>query len=240
MLSRFQLALLSCLLTTAGPLASAASPGLAAARQAVPILCTQNPSARTKTRGTAVVVDSAGVILTAAHVVLDSQTFCTLTLLVPNDEWSRASKFRPFSVRHCVANQLLDIALCHIQPIEDVRDWSYLKPARLRIRSPQPGAMVTITGFTGWGHFPTVVRGGFVSPQQFYRRQDGCYCDFAIEAVTHEGMSGSPLVTEMGEVIGLVTTAGTGKFRGLSFGTSFERAASFLRKAGLNSPFGNN
>jgi len=115
-------------------------------------LCTQNPSSRTKARGTAVVVDSAGVILTAAHVV-DSQSSCTLTLLVPNDEWSRASRFHPFSVQQCATNALLDIALCRISPLEDVRDWSYLKPARLRIQNTPPGAMVTITGFTSWGFF---------------------------------------------------------------------------------------
>jgi len=75
-----------------------------------------------------------------------------------------------------------------------------------------------------------------ISPRQRYRRQDGCYCDFAVDAVTHEGMSGSPLVTEEGDVIGLITTAGSGKFRGISFGTTFEGAAAFLRKAGLLVP----
>jgi len=233
-----QLALLSCVVTTVCSRASAASEADTTARYAAPILCTQDPSSRTKARGTAVVVDSAGVILTAAHVVLASQSSCTLTLLVPNNEWSRASTFHPFSVQQRATSELLDIALCRIRPLEDVRDWSYLKPARLRIQSIVPGTTVTITGFTGWGVFPTVVRGSLLSPQQLYRRQDGCYCDFAVDATTHEGMSGSPLVTETGDVIGLITTAGTGKFRGMSFGTSFERAAAFLRKAGLNSAIG--
>ena len=212
-----------------------ASAGAAsAARFAVPVLCTQNPVARTKARGTAIVVDLSGIMVTAAHVVLDSQSSCTLTLLVPNDEWSRATRFHPFSVEPCVTSQLLDIALCRIHPSESTRDWSYLQAARIRMQSPRPDSLLTITGFTGWGIFPTVKQGSFVSPQQLYRRQDGCYCDFAVDTVTFEGMSGSPLVTSAGEVVGLITTAGTGKFRGISFGTSFERAAAFLRKAGLN------
>jgi Trypsin-like peptidase domain len=101
----------------------------------------------------------------------------------------------------------------------------------MQVAAPQ--SLVTIPGFTGWSLFPTVVRGRIASPRLFYRRQDGCYCDFAVDTVTYDGMSGSPLVTEQGDVIGLITTAGTGKFRGLSFGTTFEGAAAFLRKAGL-------
>ena len=208
----------------------------AAPRFAVPILCTEAQSAaRTKARGTAVVVDLSGIILTAAHVVSQSQLFCTLTALVPNDEWTRASGFRPFSVEQCVTNELLDIALCRIKPRGNNRDWSYLRAASIRMQIPPPASSVVITGFTGWGYFPTVVHGRIASPQQLYRRQDGCYCDFAVDTLTYEGMSGSPLVTEQGDVIGLITTAGTGKFRGISFGTSFERAAAFLRKAGLTS-----
>jgi len=208
-----------------------------APRFAVPILCTDSQlGARTRTRGTAVIVSSTGIIVTAAHVVSGSQPPCKLTAVIPNAEWSRASAFRPFLLESCSTNELLDIALCHIQPIGTGGEWSWVQAARVRIEIPPAESLITITGFTGWGFFPTVVRARMISPRQRYRRQDGCYCDFAVDAVTHEGMSGSPLVTEEGDVIGLITTAGSGKFRGISFGTTFEGAAAFLRKAGLLVP----
>jgi len=230
----------SLVLTLFCPARGFSSDAAGAARFAVPVLCTENPAARTKVRGTAVVVDSSGIILTAAHVILESRPSCVLTIVVPNDDWSRALGFHPFSVQHCVTNELLDIALCRIQPLENSRDWAYVRSARIRMRNLPPDSPVTITGFTGWGFSPTVARGRLTSPQQLYRLQDGCYCDFAVNVMTHAGMSGSPLVTEQGEVIGLITTAGTGKFRGISFGTSLERAAAFLRKAGLNPALASN
>ncbi len=207
----------------------------AAARFAVPILCTENQlAARTKARGTAVIVDASGVILTAAHVILEAKMYCTLTVLVPNDEWSRASKFYAFAVQQCSADRLLDIAACRIKPLDTLRDWSFVRAARIQTRGWKAGAVTTITGFTGWGWFPTVLRGQLLPPQ-LYRTRDGCYCEIAVDVVTHEGMSGSPMVNQDGEVIGLVTLAGTGKFRGLSFGTSTASAAAFLRKYGLGS-----
>jgi hypothetical protein len=46
-------------------------------------------------------------------------------------------------------------------------------------------------------------------------------------------MSGSPVISMQGEVLGILTLAGTGKFRGVSFGTSLEEAADFLKAEGL-------
>ena len=51
-------------------------------------------------------------------------------------------------------------------------------------------------------------------------------------------MSGGPIVTAQGEVLGILTLAGSGKFRGISFGASFEEAAAFLKAQGINAaPF---
>ena len=204
-----------------------------AARFAVPVLCTETPTARTHAKGTGIIVDPSGIMLTAAHVVSTSRTLCALTVMVPEDDWGRSFKFHTFSVQKCVSDELLDIALCHIQPVGTSREWAYLQPARLHAAAPQVGASVSVTGFSGWGFLPVVATGPLLGWQQFYRRQDGCYCDFAVATTIHEGMSGGPIVTAEGQAIGLVTTAGTGRFRGISFGTSFERAAAFLRKNGL-------
>jgi S1-C subfamily serine protease len=206
-----------------------------APRFAVPILCTENPSARTKTLGTAIIVDAAGTILTAAHVLSVSQVLCTLTVIVPRGDWSRGLGFHVFSLKQCASNPLLDIALCHIEPMGAVHDRIDVVPARIAIKGPLSGSAIIIPGFTGWGLLPTILQGHILTPQQLYRREDGCYCDFAVDVVAKAGMSGSPLVTDEGKVVGLITLAGTGKFRGISFGTSFEAAASFLRKNGLNS-----
>ena len=46
-------------------------------------------------------------------------------------------------------------------------------------------------------------------------------------------MSGGPVISREGEVLGIITLAGKGKFIGLSFGVSFEEAKSFLRAEGV-------
>src|ERR1051326_1640183 len=103
------------------------------------------------------------------------------------------------------------------------------------MKTPSPNSTVNIAGFTGWGMAPTMVSGHIVPPAQIYRRQDGCYCNFAVDVTSHAGMSGSPILTIDGKVAGVVTTAGTGKFRGITFGTTLERAGAFLHEAGLAS-----
>ena len=206
-----------------------------AARFAVPILCTETHFAgRTRAHGSAVVIDTTGVIITAAHVVLNAQSSCSLTIVVPSSEWSQTSGFHPFKIGQCETNLSLDIAACRITPVESKNDYKYLRAAVVRLFMPAPNTMVTVMGFTGWGFYPTVLRARLQSVQ-LLRRQDGCYCDFAVDTSTFQGMSGSPLVTANGEVVGIITTSGTGKFRGLSFGTDFERAAVFLRKYALGS-----
>ena len=221
------------LLGNARPCAAAETPA-AAARFAVPVLCTDNQlAAHTKARGTAVIVDATGVIVTAAHVILEAGLYCTLTVLVPNDEWSHASKFYAFAVQQCSADQQLDIAVCRIKPLETLKDRSFVRSASIRALGWTPNAFATITGFTGWGWFPTVVRGQILPPQ-LYHTHEGCYCDVAVNVETHEGMSGSPIVDEGGKVIGVVTLAGTGKFHGISFGTSMANAVGFLRKHGFS------
>jgi S1-C subfamily serine protease len=205
----------------------------AASRFAVPVLCTDNQlAAHTRARGTAVIIDASGVILTAAHVILDAGIYCTLTVLVPNDEWSRASKFYAFSVQKCSTDQLLDIAACRITPIDRLKDWSFLRVANIRAQAVGSGGFATVTGFTGWGWFPTVLRGQILPPQ-LYHTHEGCYCDVAINVETHEGMSGGPIVDESGILIGLITLAGTGKFRGVSFGTAMTTAVPFLQNHGI-------
>ena len=215
---------------------SAAQATTAAPRFAVPILCTDNQhAAHTKARGTAVILDARGMVVTAAHVILEAQLDCTLTVLVPNDEWSRASKFYAFAVQQCSADQLLDIAVCHITALDRLKDWSFLRAAQIRARGWKAGSLATITGFTGWGWFPTVMRGQILPPQ-LYHTHEGCYCDVAVSVETHQGMSGSPIVDDGGSVIGVVTLAGTGKFRGASFGTSLANAVGLLRKSGWSGP----
>ena len=218
------------------PLCAAAPIPGSAPRFAVPVLCTDNMlAAHTRARGTAVIVDARGVILTAAHVVVGADVYCTLTVLAPNDEWNRASKFYAFAVQQCSADPFLDLAVCRITPLDKLKNSSFLREAPIRTQGWKPGTAATVTGFTGWGWFPTVLRGQLLPPQM-YHTHEGCYCDVAIAVETHQGMSGSPIVDEGGNVIGVITLAGTGKFRGMSFGTSLANAAGFLRKHVGNSP----
>ncbi|HXZ40079.1 MAG TPA: serine protease [Terriglobales bacterium] len=218
------------------PAAERPGPAATAANWAVPVLCTETQaSARTKVRGTAVIVDVSGLILTAAHVVLQTNLFCTLTVLVPEGQWNNALRSHAFAVRQCATETSLDLALCHIEPTEHRKDWSYLHAAKLRQQLPPADSAVTITGFWGWGMLP-LPRRGKLTAHMLYKRQDGVYCDFSTDVIGFEGMSGSPVVTDEGDLIGLITTAGIKQFSGHSFGISIERAAAFLRANGLPLP----
>ena len=203
-----------------------------APRSTVPILCTDNYLAgRTHARGTGVIVDARGTLLTAAHVVAEHQLYCDLTVLVPDNDWSRTRSFRAYSVRDCSHSVELDLAVCHILPIG--RGPTTLQPAILRPNFPRVAVSVTVTGFTGWGLSPTS-RSGLLRGGNFFRKQEDCYCDFSMTLTAFEGMSGGPVTTVDGQVIGIFTALGTGKFRGLAFGISIERAIGFLRHHGVS------
>lgn len=205
-------------------------------RWAVPVLCTETrTSARTKVRGTAVVIDERGVILTAAHVVLGTNLFCALTVLVPEDHWNITSRSHAFSVQQCATEMALDLAVCQIVPAEHRKDAEYLRAPKLRRDVPSPDSPITITGFWGWGMLP-VPRRGRLTSHLLYKRQDGAFCDFSTDVVAFEGMSGSPVITEEGDLIGVITITGVKKFAGSSYGVSIGRAEAFLRANRLTIP----
>jgi S1-C subfamily serine protease len=219
------------LLGTVVPQPAASLPAL---RSAVPLLCTENhQAARTRVRGTGVIADSGGTLLTAAHVIQEARDACTLSVMIPDDEWSHFRQLHAFLVEDCHLFLPLDLAVCRIRPADNSHDWAYLRPARIRARAAPPGEAVWITAFTGWGLSP-LTRSGHIQGRQIYQRQDGCYCDFATDIAAVEGMSGSPVISAQGEVIGILTLAGSGKFRGISFGASLAEAANFLHAEGVS------
>jgi len=152
--------------------------------------------------------------------------------MVPDEEWIHAGRLRAFLLGDCHLNQPLDLAVCRIHPAESSRDWGYLRAARIRLRPATSGEPVWVTAFTGWGLLP-LTRSGHITGRQNYQRHDGCRCDFATDITAVEGMSGSPVISSDGEVLGILTLAGNAKFRGLSFGVSFEEAKSFLAAEGV-------
>ena len=204
-----------------------------AIRAAVPLLCTENaPAIRTYIRGTGFIANSGGTLMTAAHVILEARFNCTLSVMVPDDEWIHAGHLRRFLLVRCHLNELFDLAVCRIQPADNPRDLGYVRAAPLRTRPIAIGEPVSVAGFAGWVVAPLTYAGRIIG-QEDYRRQDGCRCDFSTNIVVVEGMSGSPVIASNGEVLGIITQAGKGKFKGLSFGVTFEEARSFLVAEGV-------
>src|SRR5215470_3539895 len=81
--------ILLVMLPTSTGIASSQTPAsVQASRSAVPLLCTETQAARTRVRGTGVIADSGGTLLTAAHVIQQAHSNCTLSVLIPDDEWS--------------------------------------------------------------------------------------------------------------------------------------------------------
>jgi hypothetical protein len=180
-----------------------------------------------------VIADSGGTMLTAAHVIQQARNDCTLSVMIPDDEWSRFRQLHAFLIKDCRLFLPLDLAVCRLRPADNSRDWAYLRPARSLTRSALTGEAVWITAFTGWGLAP-LVRSGRIQGRRIYQRKDGCYCDFATDIAAVEGMSGSPVITAQGELIGILTLAGSGKFHGISFGASLQEAANFLKAEGVS------
>ena len=234
MWQRRALRAVACVLINVAPVVSQQATSVPAAlRSAVPILCTENHgAARTRVRGTGIIADSGGTLLTAAHVIQQAHSDCTLSVMVPDDDWIRAGRLSAFLIKDCQLYQPLDVAVCRVRPAGSSRDWAFLRGGFVRLRDPRPGEFVSVTAFAGWGLAP-ITRAGHVQAHRNFRRQDGCYCDFATDITAEEGMSGSPIISASGEVLGILTLAGTGKFRGVSFGTSFAEAAPFLRTQGV-------
>jgi len=234
---RSVLVLVLCLARLGSAAPAAASPPFPL-RAAVPLLCTEyNVALRTRLRGTGLIADSGGTLLTAAHVILQAGSNCLLSVMIPDDEWAHAGHLRGFLLAGCQANQPLDLAVCQVQPADNQHDWGYIRAAPIRFRPAVPGEPVWVTSFTGWALVP-LTRSGHLTGRQDYRRQDGCRCDFATDIVAVEGMSGSPVISNNGEVIGILTQAGKGRFRGTSFGISFDEARGFLATHGVLVPPG--
>lgn len=175
-------------------------------------------------------IDHGGKLLTAAHVVAEHQLYCDLTVLIPDKDWSQSHGFQSYSVRDCVLSIELDLALCTIFFANHRA--AMLQTANLRFSFPKMPMVVSATGFTGWGLSP-VSRSGLLHAGNYFRRQEECYCDFSMELIAFEGMSGGPITNSQGEVIGILTAVGTGKFHGLAFGVSLEKALEFLQHQGL-------
>jgi len=190
---------------------------------------------RTRLRGTGLIADSGGTLLTAAHVILQARSNCVLSVMIPDDEWTHVGRLRRFLLADCQLNEPLDLAVCRVRPADNPRDWGYIRAAPIRFHPAVPGEGVWVTSFTGWALVP-LTRSGHLTGRQDYRRPDGCRCDFATDIIAVEGMSGSPVISSEGEVLGILTQAGKGKFHDTSFGVSFDEARGFLAAQGVVVP----
>ncbi len=149
--------------------------------------------------GTGTIIDSAGGVLTAEHVVTDAM-FVTVSTRRLSDDGKDVLRVRDVPMRVVIASKERDVAL--LRPLVQGETF----PAPMPIyRGVPPGAddLWQFGSTSFWMH------GGFL-------KADACAGDkcglFKVDLVSNPGDSGGPLVTTRGEIAGvLIRNDGHGK-----------------------------
>jgi hypothetical protein len=208
-----------------------------------PVVCmvsnpnTANKPIRFRILGTAIMVDTHGVFITAWHVMDDLlnnspwKNACVPAITFPVGGWKRAdTEVNWFAIlTNCQVTKLLDVVVC--QTIFDLsKQGVSFKTGTISTEQPLDGTAIFFTGFPLQATDPVTSVGtiaGFVA--------DGGYTTLMIDKNAWPGASGSPIYLADGKtIVGMILKTGTGDAAGLSFGISGAKLTEILASARSN------
>jgi S1-C subfamily serine protease len=171
--------------------------------------------------GTAFFTSKAGEFVTAAHVLsvtnVKTASGCIPGIYLPTSGWStevRSIEIRHFAFRNCpIVNETLDIAVC--RTVLDMSTFAGIDvvPVTFNDLSQPDGTAVAFTGFPLQSRQPLTSRGSIAA----YRGGVGVLQgELVLDRTGWPGLSGGPVYTADGAVIGIVVQRGTGDGAGIT------------------------
>ena len=206
-------------------------------RSVVPIVCGYTDSKGqwviADIEGTGFFVDHrAGRFVTASHVLDSLDTFkkqvsehpCESAIYIPNEGWEKVGKvidFEYFTFNKCIRSASADVAVCTLieNPFTSPRlARNLIQEVSFDTGTVPDGTGAAFTGFPLQRTTPITSIGSVAG--RAITDDDNRWFSYLLDKTAWPGASGSPVFTEDGKVIGMITRTGTDDSAGLSFAKS--------------------
>lgn len=209
-----------------------------------PIECVRPPQQVPDTSegasGTAFFVSKTGAFVTADHVIQRMQSLgarCKPALLLPDGGWKNENAgageraIYPFDPATCDEDRADDVAVClpAINPFATPSVKDEIAPVAFQISGLPDGTQVAFTGFPQGYAWPVTGTGSIASTTPVNEVPA-----LTIDALSWHGMSGCPIYTHTGEVVGMLVGAEGGDDEGLSIARPARVITALLRQAQIS------
>jgi S1-C subfamily serine protease len=203
-------------------------------RSVVPVVCgyTDNKGqwVIADIEGTGFFVDrSAGRFVTASHVLDSLDAFkkqisehpCEYAVYIPDEGWEKVGKvinFEYFTFNKCIKSSSADVAVCTLveNPFTSSRlAKNLIQEVSFDAAKVPDGTTAAFTGFPLQRTTPITSIGSIAG--RAIMEDDDRWFFYLLDKTAWPGASGSPVFTEDGKVIGMITRTGTDDSAGLSF-----------------------
>jgi S1-C subfamily serine protease len=203
-------------------------------RSVVPVVCgyTNNKGqwVIADIEGTGFFVDRrGGRFVTASHVLDSLDTFkkqmpehsCESAIYIPDEGWEKVGKvinFEYFTFSKCIRSASADVAVCTLieNPFTSPRlPKGLVQEVSFAAREVPDGTAAAFTGFPLERTSPITSIGSVAGRHTL--GDDDRWFFYLLDKTAWPGASGSPVYTESGKVIGIITRTGTADSAGISF-----------------------
>lgn len=187
--------------------------------------------------GTAFFINRAGVFVTADHVIVKMRSLgpqCNPSLVLPHGGWqneetpSGLRAIFPFDPASCDEDHDDDIAACglSVNPFATASVEDAIRPVTFASGDQSDGSEVAFTGFPDGYSWPITARGSIASTTPV-----NTLPTLTIDGLSWRGMSGSPVFSRSGDVVGMLVGAENGDAAGLSVARPARLVLALLRRA---------